>query len=86
MCAHHALLPKAFIVPVSYDRTKDALYSGGYADVWKGTLGGRDVAVKVIRTYSNSALRKITKVGVGCTSPRALIADDVPRRAFARRS
>ena len=38
------------------------LYRGGYADVWKGEHCGRDVAVKVIRTYSNSDLQKIIGV------------------------
>ena len=32
--------------------------------MWKGKYSGRDVAVKVIRTYSNSDLQKT--VGVGC--------------------
>ena len=32
--------------------------------MWKGEYNGRDVAVKVIRTYSNSDLQKI--IGVGC--------------------
>ena len=32
--------------------------------MWKGEHSGRDVAVKVIRTYSNSDLQKV--VGVSC--------------------
>ena len=52
------------MIPIRYDRTGDALYRGGYADVWKGEYCGRDVAVKVLRTYSNSDFRKI--IGVGC--------------------
>ena len=39
-----------------------ASYKGGFADVWKGEHCGRDVAVKVIRTYSNSDLQKIIGV------------------------
>jgi len=50
-------------VPICYDRTSDALYRGGYADVWKGKCRGQDVAVKVIRTYSTSDLQKIIGVG-----------------------
>jgi len=46
-----------------YDRTSIALYRGGSAEVWKGLYCGRDVAVKVIMTYSNSDLRKIIGVG-----------------------
>jgi len=47
------------MVPACYDRTSDALYRGGFADVWKGAYCGRDVAVKVLRTYSTSDLQKI---------------------------
>ena len=55
------------MVPVCCDLTGGAKYRGGYADVWKGNYQGQDVAVKVIRTYSNSDLPKI--VGVS-HSPR----------------
>ena len=63
-CGRYALLPKTMEIPICYDRTGDALYSGGYADVWKGQYLGRDVAVKVIRTYSSSDLEKV--IGVSC--------------------
>ena len=63
-CGRHALLPKAMEIPICYDPTGNALYSGGYADVWKGQYRGRDVAVKVIRTFSNSDLAKV--IGVSC--------------------
>jgi len=63
-CGRHALLPTCLKIPVSYDRTGDALYRGGFADVWKGKHCGRDVAVKVIRIYSNADLQKI--IGVSC--------------------
>ncbi|KAF9791125.1 kinase-like domain-containing protein [Thelephora terrestris] len=58
-CGTHALLPKAMKIPICYDRTSDVLYSGGYADVWKGKHCGQDVAVKVIRTFSNSDFGKV---------------------------
>ena len=63
MCDQHALLPRALKIPVRYDHTRDALFRGGFADVWKGEYGGREVAVKVLRTYSNSDFQKITGVG-----------------------
>ena len=62
-CGRHALLPGALRVSVCYDKTSNALYRGGYADVWKGKLHGQDVAIKVIRTSSNDDLRKIINVG-----------------------
>jgi hypothetical protein len=61
-CGRNALLPTALKIPICYDRTGNALYSGGYADVWKGKHCGRDVGVKVIRMYSNCDLQKIIGV------------------------
>ncbi|KAF9785170.1 kinase-like domain-containing protein [Thelephora terrestris] len=59
-CGSHALLPKALKVPVCYDRINGyAKYHGGYADVWKGEYGGQEVAVKVMRIYSNSDLKEV---------------------------
>ena len=70
-CGHHALLPSALRIPVCYDRTEVASYRGGFADVWKGEYCGRDVAVKVIRTYSKSDLQKIIGVSYrSCILPR----------------
>jgi len=63
MCGQHAFLPKAMKIHAEYDRTGFALYRGGSADVWKGIYCGRDVAVKVIRTYSDSDPRRIIGVG-----------------------
>ena len=40
-------------IPVSYDRTQNPLYRGGFADVCKGRSNAQDVAVKVLRTYQN---------------------------------
>ena len=62
MCGRHALLPGVLKVPICYDRTGAALYRGGFADVWKGQHCGRDVAVKVIRTYTNNILQKTIHV------------------------
>jgi len=64
MCGRHALLPTALKTPISFERTGNAMYSGGFADVWKGEHRGRDVAVKVIRIYSNSELQRV--LGVSC--------------------
>ena len=63
MCGRHALLPTALKIPVSFERTGDALYRGGFADVWKGEHCGLDVAVKVIRIYSDSDLQRVIGVG-----------------------
>ena len=75
-CGHHALLPRTLKIPACYDRTGTALYRGGFTDVWKGKHCGRDVAVKVIRTYSDDDLQRV--IGVRCWScslPTCLRAD-----------
>ena len=64
ICSRHALLPTSLKAPISFERTGDAMYRGGFADVWKGKHCGRDVAVKVLRTYSNGDLQKV--MGVSC--------------------
>ena len=61
-CSHYVLLPRALEVPVDYDRTGDALYHGGFGDVWKGEFCGREVAVKVIRVYSQNGLQRVVHV------------------------
>ena len=61
-CGRHELLPKSLTIPVSYDMTRDATYRGGYADIRKGNYRGQGVAVKVIRTYSDSDLPKMVGV------------------------
>ena len=86
MCGRHALLPTSLKIPVSFERTGDALYRGGFADVWKGEHCGPDVAVKVIRIYSDSDLQRV--IGVSCQPchlPAYLRLDSVPYRGSARR-
>ena len=70
-CGRHALLPRVLKIPVCYGGV--ALYRGGFADVWKGEHCGRDVAVKVIRTYSNSDLQKIIGVSSWSLSLRVSV-------------
>ena len=61
-CGHHAIIPNALKVVVDCDRTSVAPYRGGYADVRKAQCSGRDVAVKLIRLYSNEVLQKVIHV------------------------
>lgn len=69
-CGHHALLPEALDVPVHYEQTRDALFRGGYADVYKGKCRDQEVAVKVIRTYSTDELQKVINVSCRtCSTP-----------------
>jgi hypothetical protein len=73
-CGRNALLPRALKIPVYYDRASAALYRGGFADVWKGEYRGRNVAVKVIRTYSTDNLQKIIGVSYRPCSFLAFLA------------
>ena len=87
MCSRYALLPTSLKIPVSYERADDVPYRGGFADVWKREHCGRDVAVKVIRIYSDSDLQRV--VGVRCWLcflPTCLYADSVLCRSSAKRS
>ena len=62
ICGRQALLPRSLQIPHCYDRSEDALYSGGYSDVWMGEHQDRKVAVKVLRIYTTSNLDKIVSV------------------------
>ena len=63
ICGCHGLLPRSLQIPIFYDRSKDPLRGGGYADVWMSEYQGCKVAVKVLRVYSTSNLAKIMNVG-----------------------
>ena len=62
ICGQYTLLPKTLEVPVCVKQTSNPLYRGGCADVRKGEHSGQDVAIKVIRTYSNNELEKTINV------------------------
>ena len=79
MCGRHKLLPKGLVISVCYGRTGVAPYRGGFADVWKGRYHGRDVAVKVVRIYSNVVLQKIFGVRYwSCPLSACLRTDTTP--------
>ena len=69
ICGRQVLLPSSLQIPLCYDRSDDALYSGGYADVWMGEHQGCKVAVKVLRVYTTSNINKITSVGHSSNFP-----------------
>jgi hypothetical protein len=62
MCAGHSLLPRSLQIKVWCDRSDIPHCRGGFADVWKGTHGDREVAVKVLRIRAGSDSQKITRV------------------------
>ena len=86
MCGRHALLPTSLKTPISSEQTGNALYRGGSADVWKGVHDGRDVAVKVLRTYTSGELLGVIKASCWlCYVPVCLRADSAPCRDSARK-
>lgn len=63
------------MVSLEYDPMEVPLYHGGFADVWKGTSQGREVAVKVLRIRSRSEFNRAKRVG--CRScPRPVVGVD----------
>lgn len=49
MCARHKLLPKSLRFELSENAMGGAQSHGGFADVFKGKWGDREIAVKVLR-------------------------------------
>ena len=66
MCAINALLPRSLQIELCDDPTSVVLYRGGFGDVSKRRYQGRDIAVKVLRTYANTDIQKITRVSHSC--------------------
>ena len=62
MCAGHTLFPSALKIELCDSPTGDPHCRGGFGDIWKREHQGQQVAVKVLRTYANSNLQKITRV------------------------
>ena len=78
-CGRRALLPTVLKIPIPFERTGDALFRGGFADVWKGEHCGRDIAVKVVRIYSNSDLQRVAGVSFWLHSVHAYSCTDSAR-------
>ena len=63
ICYCQALLPRSLAFPLCYDKLETRQCAGGFTDVSKGQYAGREVAVKVLRVYSDSDIRQIEEVG-----------------------
>ena len=50
-------------IPVCYNGSETPQYFGGFADVWKGSHEGKDVAAKVLRLYTTSDFERARNVG-----------------------
>jgi len=62
-CSRHRVIPTSMHIP---DCSEDSVEveCGGFADVSRGTYEGRQVAIKVVRTYVTSDLDVIRSVSV----------------------
>lgn len=65
LCACQEILPRSCVLQVEFKPTDPHHAAGGFADVWKGTYNGMEVAFKSIRgsTQANDAVRLKRKVG-----------------------
>ena len=50
---------------------KVAIDFGGYGDIWKGLLGGKEIAVKILKILHKSEKDKFLKVGNLSRGPRS---------------
>ena len=67
LCACQETLPKSCVLQVDFKPTGPYHAAGGFADVWKGTYNGMEVAFKSIRgsTPANDVVRlKKARCGV----------------------
>ena len=71
MCARHTLFPTSLRITLRDDPTEVVLFRGGFGDVSKRIYQGREVAVKTLRTYSNSDLQTIIRVRSSNTGSHA---------------
>jgi hypothetical protein len=72
-------------VSAVYNRASNERYRGGFSEVWKGKCYGEEVAVKVIRTHSESDLERVVGVSLSLISPSACRDENAMHRNFAGR-
>ena len=61
-CGRGAKLPKSLSIPLCCNPADTPRYSGVFADVWKGSHDGLEVAAKALRVYRTSDFDEIRKV------------------------
>jgi hypothetical protein len=62
MCGSCQLLPTDCVLGEGLVETITRVGSGGFADVWQGTYGGMQVAIKQLRVDEKGVFKKLYKV------------------------
>ena len=62
ICGHYNLPPRSMQIEVFKDPADDALYRGGFGEVYKCRYQNLDVAVKALKTYSEGDMQRVTRV------------------------
>ena len=62
MCARHTLVTSSLKIELCDDTPGVLMYRGGFGDVSKHIYQGREIAVKVLRTYATSDLKNAIHV------------------------
>ena len=62
-CSRYRVIPTSMHIPDCSQGAEEVEY-GGFADVSRGTYGGRRVAIKVVRAYVTSDLDAIRSVSL----------------------
>ena len=59
----HRLLPVAYkLTPTKLRMGNKPIGSGGFAEVWKGSYNGQQVAIKILKVYSTSKTEDVGRV------------------------
>jgi len=63
ICGQTRLLPTTHMLADGLEKSGDMpAASGGFADVWRGTYNGRQVAIKALRIYNTDDLQQVKKL------------------------
>lgn len=70
-------MPKSYILPIKFETTDPHHAAGGFADVWRGSYDGRDLAFKTLRScvQAEGTARRRRKVRYDIFSQTEHISD-----------
>lgn len=86
ICGHHRLLPASYKLTSGLRKGDRPIGNGGFAEVWKGSYNGRQVAIKVLKVYETSDMEDIGRVSCWPTNKRQRIHESTFTSGFVGRS